>query len=306
MLPLATTPMPDTATVMLVDTYGLVYRAFFALPSLTTTRGVPINAVYGFTMMLTKIINDEKPTHVIAAFDRGMPQARVELFAGYKAQRTETPDDLRSQFALVRKVLATYKVPILEIDGQEADDVIATLARQSAEARQRSLVVTGDLDLLALVDDRTTVLVTRRGITDLGRYDEAAVRARFELEPGQLADYRGLKGDPSDNLPGIPGVGEKTAIKLIKAAGSLDALLADPKLAGSAKLEKLIEEFGAQARTCRDVSVMARDLPIELPWDASAYVAPTNDELYALYRELEFKSLLARLEAPKDERVPRC
>jgi DNA polymerase I len=303
MLPLATTPMPDTATVMLVDTYGLVYRAFFALPSLTTTRGVPINAVYGFTMMLTKIINDEKPTHVIAAFDRGMPQARVELFAGYKAQRTETPDDLRSQFALVRKVLATYKIPILEIDGQEADDVIATLARQSAEARQRSLVVTGDLDLLALVDDRTTVLVTRRGITDLGRYDEAAVRARFELEPGQLADYRGLKGDPSDNLPGIPGVGEKTAIKLIKAAGSLDALLADPKLAGSAKLEKLIEEFGAQARTCRDVSVMARDLPIELPWDASAYVAPTNDELYALYRELEFKSLLARLEAPKDARV---
>jgi len=303
MLPLVTTPAPDTATVMLVDTYGLVYRAFYALPALTTTRGVPINAVYGFTMMLTKIIGDEKPTHVIAAFDAGMPQARVEMFADYKAHREETPSDLRGQFALVRKVLATYKIPILEIEGQEADDVIATLARQAEEAHQRVLVVTGDLDLLQVVDERTTVLMTRRGITDLARYDEAAVRARFELEPSQLADYRGLKGDPSDNLPGIPGVGEKTAIKLIKAAGTLDTLLANPKLAGSPKLEKLVEEYGKQARTCRDVSVMSRDLPIELPWDAAVYTPPSNDELYVLYRELEFKSLLAKLEAPK-EAVP--
>jgi DNA polymerase I len=301
MLPLATIPAPDTATVMLIDTYGLVYRAFFALPSLTTTKGVPINAVYGFTMMLTKIINDEKPTHVVAAFDRGMPQARVELFADYKAHRQETPDDLRSQFALVRRVLATYRIPILEIEGQEADDVIATLARQIEDARQRSLVVTGDLDLLQVVDERTTILMTRRGITELARYDEAAVRARFDdLEPAQLADYRGLKGDPSDNLPGIPGVGEKTAIKLIKAAGSLDALLANPALAGSPKLEKLIVDFGKQAVTCRDVSVMARDLPIEMPWEAARYEPPSNDGLYTLYRELEFKTLLSKLQAPKD------
>jgi DNA polymerase-1 len=304
MSPLATVPAPDTARVMLIDTYGLVYRAFFALPALTTTKGVPINAVYGFTMMLTKIINDEKPTHVIAAFDRGMPQARVELYADYKAQRTETPDDLRSQFALVRKVLAAHRIPILEMEGQEADDIIATLARQAEEARQNVLIVTGDLDLLQLVDARTTVLLTRRGISELGRYDEEAVRARFDLEPAQLADYRGLKGDPSDNLPGIPGVGEKTAIKLIKAAGSLDALLANPKLAGSPKLEKLIEEFGDQARLCRDVSVVSRDLPIELPWEAAAYRPPENDELYALYRELEFKSLLGKLEAPKEAPQP--
>ena len=290
--------MPGGARLMLLDTYGLVYRAFFALPALVTTRGVPISAAYGFTMMVTKIIADEQPTHVIAAFDKGLPVARLELYPEYKAQRQETPDDLRSQFALVRKILATYGIPVVEQDGEEADDVIATLARQAEEQGQQVLVVTGDLDLLQVVDARTTVLTTRRGITELGRYDEDAVRARFELEPRQLPDYRGLKGDPSDNLPGVPGIGEKTAIKLIKSAGSLDALLENPALAGTPKLEALIREHGETARICRDVSRIARDLPLTLDWDAARFTQPTNDALYALYRELEFKTLLAKLEPP--------
>jgi DNA polymerase-1 len=293
-------PPPDTATLMLLDTYGLVYRAFFALPVMTTASGLPTNAAYGFIMMLQKVLTDERPTHVIAAFDKGVPRARLERYAEYKANRQETPDDLRSQFALVRKVLAAYDIPIVEIDGEEADDIIATLAKKSEEAHQRALVVTGDLDLLQLVDDRTTVLMTRRGITDLGRYDEAAVRERFDLEPSQLADYRGLKGDPSDNLPGIPGVGEKTASKLINAAGTLDALVENPKLAGTPKLEGLVREYGAQAQLCRDVSTALRDLPVEVDWDHAHFKPPDNDTLYVLYRELEFKSLLAKLEAPKN------
>ncbi len=295
---------PNGARLMLLDSYGLVYRAFFALPALTTTRGVPINAAYGFTMMLNKLIADEKPTHVIAAFDKGLPAARIALYDQYKAQRTETPDELRSQFALVRKILATYDIPIVEIDGEEADDVIATLARQAELAEQQVLVVTGDLDLLQIVDERTTVLTTRRGITELGRYDEEAVRARFDLSPRQLPDYRGLKGDPSDNLPGIPGVGEKTAIKLVKAAGSLDALLADPSLAGTAKLELLVREYGEQARVCRDVSLINRELPLALDWERARYTSPSNDALYMLYRELEFKTLLARLEPPAQPVAP--
>ena len=293
-------PPPDTARLMLLDTYGLVYRAFFALPVMTTANGMPTNAAYGFTMMLLKMIADENPTHVIAAFDKGIPKARLELYADYKAQRDATPDDLRSQFGLVRKILATFNIPIIEVDGEEADDVIATLAQMAERAHQRTLVVTGDLDLLQIVDDRTTVLMTRRGITDMARYDQEAVRARFDLEPSQLADYRGLKGDPSDNLPGIPGVGEKTAGKLIRAAGSLDTLLANPELAGSPKLENLIREYGAQAKLCRDVSVIGRDLPVELDWEAAHFAPPANDALYVLYRELDFKSLLAKLEAPKE------
>ncbi len=291
--------LPAGARLMLLDSYGLVYRAFFALPDLTTTRGVHINAAYGFTMMMNKLIADEKPTHVIAAFDKGLPAARLALYPQYKAQRDETDDALRSQFPLVRKILAVFGIPIVEIDGEEADDVIATLARQAAEQRHEVLVVTGDLDLLQIVDDRTTVLTTRRGITELGRYDTAKVRERFDLDPGQLPDYRGLKGDPSDNLPGIPGVGEKTATKLIKNAGSLDALLANPALAGTAKLEALVREHGEIARVCRDVSVIGRDLPLMLDWESARYTPPPNDALYSLYRELEFKTLLARLAPPE-------
>ncbi|MGC2129899.1 MAG: DNA polymerase I [Candidatus Aquilonibacter sp.] len=292
-------PRKRPSRLMLLDTYGLVYRAFFALPPLTTVRGVPINAVYGFTMMLNKLIHDEKPTHVIAAFDKGLPVDRVALYKEYKAQRDAMPDDLRSQFALVRDVLAVHHIPVVEIEGQEADDIIATLAREAEEVGEETLVVTGDLDLLQIVDEHTTVLTTRRGITDLGRYDPAAVYERFELQPNQLADYRGLKGYPSDNLPGIPGVGEKTAIKLIKAAGSLDALIADPSLAGTPKLENLVKVYGEQARTCRDVSIVRRDLPLAIDWERR-YEAPSDAALYPLYAQLEFKTLLARLKAPVD------
>src|SRR5579863_6266150 len=286
--------------LMLLDTYGLVYRAFFALPPLSTAGGVPINAVYGFTMMLNKLIADEKPTHVLAAFDKGTPVDRVALFAEYKAQRRIMPDELRGQFALVRRVLETFRIPIVEIDGQEADDVIATLARQAEESGEQTVVVTGDLDLLQIVDERTTVLTTRRGITELGRYDPPAVRERFGLEPEQLPDYRGLKGDPSDNLPGIPGVGEKTASKLLQAAGSLDALVADPSLAGNPKLTNLIEQYGEQACLCRAVSVVRRDLPITIDWEESRYSTPPDADLYRLYSDLEFKTLLAKLQPPPD------
>ena len=287
---------------MLLDTYGLVYAAFFAMKDrpLTTTRGVRIEAAYVFTTTLTKLIADEKPTHVVACFDRGLPAARVAIFEAYKAQRETMPDDLRSQFALVRQILAVYDIPTMEVEGEEADDVIATLASQAEAQGQETVVVTGDNDLLQIVDEHTIVLVrTRMG--GVYRYDPAAVRARFDLEPAQLPDYRGLKGDPSDNLPGIPGVGEKTASKLIRGAGSLDALLADPALAGTPKLEKLVREHGEIARRCRDVSQIKRDLPVEIPWDAAKYEPPAVDKLYVLYRDLEFKSLLAKLPVAEND-----
>ncbi len=294
--------MSAAGRLMLLDTYGLVYAAFFAMKDrpLTTTRGVRIEAAYVFTTTLTKLIADEKPTHVVACFDKGLPQARLAIFSAYKAQREAMPDDLRSQFGLVRQVLDVYGIPIVEVEGEEADDVIATLAAQAEREGRETVVVTGDNDLLQIVDERTTVLVrTRMG--GVNRYDPAAVYARYELEPRQLPDYRGLKGDPSDNLPGIPGVGEKTAIKLIKSAGSLDALLADPTLAGSPKLETLVREHGEVARRCRDVSLIGRDLDVTIPWDEAHYATPPVEKLYVLYRDLEFKSLLQRLPAPSND-----
>lgn len=283
--------------LMLLDIYGLVYRAFFALPPLTTTRGVPINAAYGFTTMLNKVIAEEKPTHVIACFDKGLPPERREIYPDYKMQRTAMPDELRSQFGIIRRILETLRIPIMELEGQEADDVIATLAYQASGSER--LVVTGDLDLLQMIEPGVTALVTRRGITELARYDEAAVRERFGLEAGQLADYRGLKGDPSDNLPGVPGIGEKTATKILQAAGSLDALLAQPSLAGTPKLQGLVEQYGPQARACRDVSLLKRDLPVRLDWEAALLTKPDPDELYKLYYELEFKTLLRAMPEPE-------
>jgi len=293
---------PRHARLLLLDTYGLVYAAFFAMKDkpLTTSRGVRIEAVLVFTTTLTKLIADEKPTHVIACFDKGLPAARVALYSAYKAQRQAMPDELRDQFGLIRRVLDTYAIPTIEVEGEEADDVIATLAAQAEREGQETIVMTGDNDLLQLVDERTTVLV-RTHMGGIKRYGPSDVRERYELEPGQLPDYRGLKGDPSDNLPGIPGVGEKTAIKLIKNAGSLDALLANPSLAGTPKLEALVREHGEIARRCRDVSVISRDLDIALPWDDARYTPPSTDKLYVLYRDLEFKSLLARLPVPSND-----
>ncbi|TAM62393.1 DNA polymerase I [bacterium] len=285
--------------LLLLDSYGLVYRAFFALPALTTTKGVAINAVLGFTMMLRKLIAEEHPTHLIACFDKGLPHERVELFKEYKAQRQETPDDLRSQFPLVRRILEAYDIPVAEYEGKEADDVIATIARQAGEDGFDTLVVTGDMDLLQIVDERTTVLVTRRGISDLGRYDVAAVQERYGLEPAQLVDYRGLKGDPSDNLPGVPGVGEKTAIKMIQAAHTLDNLVAHPELAGSEKLANLIRAHALQALLCRDVSRVDREVPIARTWEQARYTAPSDERLYPIFSELEFKALLAKLQLPE-------
>ena len=287
-----------TPSLMLLDTYGLVYRAFFAMPPLSTSGGTPINAVLGFVNMLNRIIAQEKPTHVIAAFDKGRPAARLELYGEYKAQRSAMPDELRAQFPLVRRVLATFGIPIAEIDGEEADDVIATLAHRAGLEGKATVVVTGDLDLLQIADETTTILRTRKGISELDRFDPAAVRERFDLDPGQLADYRGLKGDPSDNLPGVPGIGEKTASKLIKLAGTLDNLVAHPELAGTSKLQKLIEERGGEAQLFRDVSMIRRDLNVHIDWHASRFDAPKNDELYTLYAELEFKGLLAKLQPP--------
>jgi len=292
------------AKLMLLDTYGLVYAAFFAMKDrpLTTTRGTRIEAAYVFTTTLTKLIVDEKPTHVVACFDRGLPAARIAVFDAYKAQRQVMPDDLRSQFALVRQILGVYAIPMLEVEGEEADDIIATLATEAEARGAETVVITGDNDLLQVVDAHTNVLVrTRMG--GVLRYDLAAVRARFDLDPRQLPDYRGLKGDPSDNLPGIPGVGEKTAIKLIKGAGSLDTLLADPARAGTPKLEALVREHGEVARRCRDVSVIKRDLAVSVPWEAARYASPPVEKLYALYRDLEFKSLLAKLPVAENDAV---
>jgi len=222
-----TTVEPSSSRLLLLDGHSLAYRAFFALPveNFATTTGQPTNAVYGFTSMLINVLRDEAPSHVAVAFDVGRKTFRSETFADYKANRSETPSDFRGQVSLIKEVLEALAIPTVEAEGYEADDVIATLATQAEAEDMDVLIVTGDRDALQLVDDKVTVLMTRRGISDMSRFTPAAVEEKYGLTPTQYPDFAAVRGDPSDNLPSIPGVGEKTAVKWIREFGSLDALV---------------------------------------------------------------------------------
>ncbi|MBM3450419.1 MAG: DNA polymerase I, partial [Armatimonadetes bacterium] len=286
----------ERAKLVLLDGNGLVYRAFFALPYFTTTDGRPTNAAYGFTTMLLKLLDEERPTHVAIAFDRPSPTFRHSDYKGYKAHREAMPDDLRPQIGIVEDIVRAFDIPIFEAEGFEADDVIATIATR-AEARDVDVViVTGDLDTLQLVSDRVRVLMTSRGISETTRYDDAKVQERFGIEPARIPDYKGLRGDPSDNLPGIPGVGEKTATALLQQFGSVEDLVARVEEAPP-KLRDKIRASGAQALANKRLATAVRDVPIDLDWEALVRKEPDAARLAALFSTLEFKSLLQRFEA---------
>src|SRR5258705_12434902 len=236
--------------LLLLDGHSLAYRAFFALPAenFSTTTGQPTNAVYGFTAMLINVLRDEQPTHVAVAFDRSEPTFRHEQWVEYKANRRETPADFRNQLSLIFEVLDALGIQRLSVPGYEADDIIATLATQAEQAGFDVLIVTGDRDVLQLVDERTTALMTRRGITEMTRFTPEEVAAKYGLTPAQYPDYAALRGDPSDNLPGIPSVGEKTASKWIREFGSLDELVARVDEVKGKVGEALREHLGSVLR----------------------------------------------------------
>jgi DNA polymerase-1 len=281
--------------LLLLDGHSLAYRAFFALPpDLATTTGQPTNAVYGFTSMLIKMLQDEQPTHVAVAFDRSEPTFRHEQYVEYKANRKETPGDLRSQFGLIFEVLDALGIAHLSVPGYEADDIIATLASQAVDAGMDVLIVTGDRDVLQLVNPHVTALMTRRGITEMTRFTPEEVVAKYGLTPAQYPDFAAIRGDPSDNLPNIPGVGEKTAAKWIADFGSLAQLVDRVDEVKGKAGDKLREHLGDVLRN-RQLTELARDVPLEAgpldlrpkPWD--------REQIYELFDTLQFRMLRDRL-----------
>jgi len=281
--------------LLLLDGHSLAYRAFFALPpELATTTGQPTNAVYGFTSMLIKMLQDEQPTHVAVAFDRGEPTFRHEQYVEYKANRRETPADFRSQLPLIFEVLDALGITRLSVPGYEADDIIATLADQAVEAGMDVLIVTGDRDVLQLVGPHVTALMTRRGISEMTRFTPEAVVAKYGLTPAQYPDFAAIRGDPSDNLPNIPGVGEKTAAKWIADFGSLGELVDRVGEVKGKAGDKLREHLGDVLRN-RQLTELARDVPLEsgpqdlrpVPWD--------REQIHQLFDTLEFQILRDRL-----------
>ncbi len=284
-----------TRKLLLIDGNSLLYRAFFALPPLTNAQGEMTNAVYGFTNMLFRLIEEERPDMIAVAFDRPEPTFRHEAFADYKATRPKTPDELASQIEIAREVLEAMHIPVCEAPGFEADDVIGTLASQAEAAGHQVLVVTGDLDELQLVSDRVSVMVTRRGISDTKVYDVEAVKERYGFGPERLPDFRALRGDPSDNIPGVPGIGEKTAAALIKRYSSLEEVLAHAEEVTPARIGAALETYADLARQAKDLSLIAREAPVTFDPDEFALRPPDREKLIALFRRLDFRTLAARI-----------
>ena len=294
---MATSEPPSASPLVLLDGHSLAYRAFFALPSdLQTTTGQLTNVVYGFTTMLVKLFGDFSPDRIAVCFDLGRPAYRHDVYDGYKANRRTTPDDFSSQMPLVREVLAALRIPVVEVAGYEADDLIATLVKEAREEGLPVLVVTGDRDNLQLIDDEAgvRVMMTRRGITDTAVYDEAAVAERYGVPPGRYIDVAALRGDPSDNLPGVPGVGDKTATKLVQTYGTAEEVVAHAA-EQRGKLKENLLAHGDDVLRNKQLMRLRDDVPLPVGVRDLRMGAWDRAEIHRLFDTLEFHPLRERL-----------
>jgi len=283
--------MPDS-TLYLVDGSSYIYRAYYAIRHLSNSKGEATNAVFGFTKMLQTLIKQEQPGHLAVIFDAKGPTFRKELYAEYKANRSAMPEDLVPQIPLIKEVVRAFKLPLLELQGYEADDIIATLARRYAASGMNVTVVTGDKDLMQIVDERISLLDTMKG----KRAREAEVIERFGVPPRQVLEVLGLAGDSSDNIPGVPGIGEKTASALIQEFGNIENLLANIDKVKGAKRQESLREFADQARLSRKLADLVYDLPVAINYEDLAICPPDSTQLAEVYRRLEFHQLLQELD----------
>lgn len=279
---------------ILIDGNSIIYRAFFAMPPLTNSKGLHTNAVYGFTTMLLRLLEEHKPTHVMVAFDAGKITFRHEGYQEYKGGREKTPPELSEQFPLLKELLKGLGIAQFELAGFEADDIIGTLTKRADEAGRQVLVVSGDKDMLQLASEHVHIGLTRKGVTDIELYDPAQIKERYGLTPLQIIDLKGLMGDASDNIPGIPGVGEKTALKLLHQFGSVeDVLNGTSELKG--KMKEKIEAHAEDARMSKQLATIHREVPLEQTWEDMQFAGLKEEHAGPALAKLEFKSLLERL-----------
>lgn len=281
--------------LILIDGNSIASRAFYALPLLSNSGGLHTNAVFGFTTMLLKLIEEEKPTHFLVAFDAGKVTFRHADYKEYKGGRAKTPPELSEQFPLIRELVQSFGIPQFELAGYEADDIIGTLTRLADEKGLDVVVVSGDKDMLQLASERVTIALTRKGVSEVDRYTPEAISEKYGLVPGQIIDLKGLMGDASDNIPGIPGVGEKTALKLLHQYGSVEGVLDNVgEIAG--KMQEKIREHADDARLSKELATIFREVPMEMKLDELQYAGYDGPTLQAMFRKLEFKSLLEKMD----------
>ncbi|MBU4141754.1 DNA polymerase I [Patescibacteria group bacterium] len=292
--------------LVLVDSNALMHRAYHAIPPLTDKKGQVVNAVYGFTALLLKIMKEFSPDYIICAFDMAAPTFRHNEFEDYKAHRAKAPEEFYTQIPRIKEIISAFGIPVYEKEGFEADDIIGTIAAEApkifSDAPYEIIILTGDLDTLQLVNDNVIIYTFRKGISDTVIYDEKAIRERYNLAPGQMADYKGLRGDPSDNIPGVPGIGEKTAGTLLKEFGSIDGIyknLEEKKevvdLRIKPKLAAKLMEFKEQAYFSKYLGTIRLDVPLDLDLEKSRARLVERGKIVRLFQELNFFSLINRL-----------
>lgn len=289
--------------LVLIDGNSIAYRAFFALPLLHNEKGIHTNAIYGFTMMLMKLIEEEKPTHMLVAFDAGKTTFRHELYTEYKGGRQKTPPELSEQFPFLRELLDAYNIRTYELENYEADDIIGTLATQAEKEGFHVVIISGDRDLTQLTSDRIHVHVTKKGITDMERYTPQHVHEKYGLTPAQIVDLKGLMGDASDHIPGVPGIGEKTALKLLKEYGTVENVLASIEHLSGKKLKENLQTYREQALLSKQLATIHRDVPLTLSLDELAWESYDSERVAALFQELGFISLMDKIGQPSHEKA---
>jgi len=282
--------------LLLIDGHSMAYRAFYALPAenFTTASGQHTNAIYGFATMLLSLLTSEKPTHVAVAFDVSRKTFRSEIFPEYKANRAKTPDEFRSQMSYLHELVSAFGITQFEVEGYEADDILATITKRAEKEGAEVFICTGDRDSFQLVNDKTTVLYPKRGVSDLARMTPDAVQEKYGMSPAQYPDFAALRGDPSDNLPSIPGVGEKTAAKWIVEYGSLQELLSNVDKVGGKVGQALRDSIDNVIRN-RELTQLVAEVPLDLSIDALAWSGVDETLTNPLFDRLEFKTLKDRM-----------
>ena len=283
--------MTERLKLYLIDGNSYVYRAYHAIKGLTNSKGLPTGAIYGFTNMLLKVVREKKPDYIAIAFDSPAPTERHRLFEAYKAQRPSTPNELINQIPYIKRIVDAFRIPVLEIEGYEADDILATLAKKGEGRGLSVTIVTGDKDIFQIVGRNIRTYDTMKDKV----YEEKDVLDKFGVGPDKVVEVMGLMGDAIDNIPGVPGIGEKTAVELIKEFGSIENLLRNLEKVKKPKLREALKINEEIARLSHNLATIHSDLPIDIDLKELSITKPDNETLLRLFRELEFSSLLKTL-----------
>ena len=289
----------DKKYFLILDSSAILYRAYYALPKLKTKKGQLINAIYGFLLVFLKSVKDFHPAYIAATFDFPAPTFRKKIYNEYKATRKKMPDELKSQIPVVKKILSIFGIPLLEKKGYEADDIIATLSSHFKESDIQKIILTGDQDLLQLIQPDTSVYLFKAGIKKVKLWDEGSLREEYHLTPEEILDFKALRGDSSDNIPGVPGIGPKTAIDLIKKFGSLEGIyhaLEKNNLDVHSLLRDKLKKYKNQAFLSKKLASLQKNLTINLDLKRYQWGSYKKEDIIQMFRELGFDSLIKRLD----------